>query len=387
MLKKIKCHEIPLKIIAFSPVFIYYFKFKRRIYFMASIKDVAQQAGVSVATVSHVINNKHNVSAAKVIAVRQAMQKLGYLPQPPERRPGPRLGKRNTPRYYRIALLAVGVPRALLNTPVYMALLHGIESALRGEGLTLVLHHAPDMAALPAEIRQKKIDGLVLFFSDSSAQIDEAGLLCSIPCVRVMGDTIAQPWHDQVTYRNDLIGVLAARHLLARRHLHTAVLGTAESDLWRTRIDSFRNTITAGGGSVLSLSDNNLEIIANDDFLVDQQRLMLLLDRLLASRPRPTGLFLLADVFAPPIYLQLVRRGIQPGKDIEIVSCNNEIRLLNGLTPPPSTIDIHAEEIGKKAVQQLLWRIAHPNEDLMTILLSPKLIEGQQLDGGSPAAP
>jgi LacI family transcriptional regulator len=343
---------------------------------MATIKEVATEAGVSVATVSNVLNNKSNVSPATGLAVRDAIAKLGYTPRPPERRPGPRPGKRKVPTTYRIALLAVGIPRVLLNAPVYVALLHGVEAALRERGLTMVLHHAPDMDSLPSNIRQKKIDGLVLFLSNAGAQIDKAGLLRTIPCVRVMGDTLVQPWHDQVSYRNDLIGVLAAHYLLARGHLQTAVLGHVESGLWQTRVRAFSDTIKAAGGRVLTLEDNKLESVSNDTLVIDQQRLLVLLDRLLACQPRPTGLFLLADVFAPPTYFQLLRKNIHPGKDIEIISCNNEQRLLNGLTPQPATIDIHAEEIGKKAVEHLLWRIEHPGTDLMTILLSPKIVEG-----------
>jgi LacI family transcriptional regulator len=344
--------------------------------YMPSIKDVAIKAGVSVATVSNVLNNKSNVSPATGLAVRDAIAKLGYSPRPPERRPGPRLGKRKAPTTYRIALLAVGMNRVLLNAPVYVALLHGVETALRTRGLTMVLYHAPDLDSLPSEIRQKKLDGLVLFLSNSGEQMDKAGLLRSIPCVRVMGDTLAQPWHDQVTYRNDLIGVLAAQYLLARGHRHTAVLGHIESSLWQTRAQSFIDTLHAAGGTALSLEDNKLETVEKDTLLIDQQRLIALLDRLLASKPRPTGIFLLADIFVPPIYFQLLHRKIQPGKDIEVISCNNEQRLLNGLIPQPATIDIHAEEIGKKAVEHLLWRIEHPGTDLMTILLSPKIVEG-----------
>lgn len=343
---------------------------------MASIKDVAELAGVSVATVSHVINNKNNVSLAKVSAIRKAMAKLKYTPPPPEKRRGPRPGKRRASTSYRIALLSVGVPRALLDTPVYVSLLHGVEAELRSRGLAMTLYHAPDINSLPANIRQKKLDGLVLFLSNTGMQIDAHGFLRTIPCVRVMGDTIVQSWHDQVTYRNDLIGVLAAQYLLERGHRHTAVLGHVESGLWQTRVRTFCDTIQAAGGHVLTLEDNKLESISNDTLIIDQERLLALLDRLLARKPRPTGLFLLADGLAPPTYLQLFRKNIHPGKEIEIVSCNNEQRLLSGLTPPPATIDIHAEEVGKKAVEQLIWRIEHTGADLMTILLSPKIVEG-----------
>ncbi|MCF7974969.1 MAG: hypothetical protein K9N55_14220, partial [Phycisphaerae bacterium] len=67
--------------------------------------------------------------------------------------------------------------------------------------------------------------------------------------------------------------------------------------------------------------------------------------------------------------------GIQPGRDLEIISCNNETSLLAGLAPRPISIDIQPETIGKKAVEQLRWRILHPDdESQITIEVSPKFL-------------
>ena len=62
-------------------------------------------------------------------------------------------------------------------------------------------------------------------------------------------------------------------------------------------------------------------------------------------------------------------------RDLEIISCNNETSLLAGLEPHPVSIDIQPEKIGKKAVEQLRWRLLHPDEeDQITIEVSPKLL-------------
>jgi hypothetical protein len=58
----------------------------------------------------------------------------------------------------------------------------------------------------------------------------------------------------------------------------------------------------------------------------------------------------------------LQRGGIEigPGK-VEVVSCNNEKPYLVGLDPTPTEIDIRASSIGLRGVEQLVWRLEHPN--------------------------
>jgi DNA-binding LacI/PurR family transcriptional regulator len=61
-------------------------------------------------------------------------------------------------------------------------------------------------------------------------------------------------------------------------------------------------------------------------------------------------------------YPLLRRLGIKIGTDIQVVSCNNERSILAGLDPMPASIDLRPEEIGRKAVEQLRWRLVHPQD-------------------------
>jgi DNA-binding LacI/PurR family transcriptional regulator len=66
-----------------------------------------------------------------------------------------------------------------------------------------------------------------------------------------------------------------------------------------------------------------------------------------------------------------------PGRDIDVISCNNEMSYLVGLDPRPATIDIGAETIGRRSVEQLLRRIKHPEElRQVQIAVTPMLVEG-----------
>ncbi len=76
-----------------------------------------------------------------------------------------------------------------------------------------------------------------------------------------------------------------------------------------------------------------------------------------AKSPKsPTGLFTSMDREAIGLYPILERRGLQPGRDVRIIGCNNEYNLAM-LSPRPASIDIGAEEMAKWAVFRLTQRI------------------------------
>lgn len=60
------------------------------------------------------------------------------------------------------------------------------------------------------------------------------------------------------------------------------------------------------------------------------------MDSLIELKKTPLGLFLTMDVLAPSVYAQLGRVGLTVGKDIHVVSCNNELPYLNPLHPQPA---------------------------------------------------
>ena len=75
------------------------------------------------------------------------------------------------------------------------------------------------------------------------------------------------------------------------------------------------------------------------------------------------------------LYSSLARRGLAVGSDVSMISCNNERSLLSNLHPGLTSIDIHADFIGRRAVDQLLWRIAHPLEpNTVQLLAEPTLV-------------
>jgi DNA-binding LacI/PurR family transcriptional regulator len=94
----------------------------------------------------------------------------------------------------------------------------------------------------------------------------------------------------------------------------------------------------------------------------------------------PTGLFIPRDVITIGVYRSLRARGLKPGRDIDIISCDNT-PALDALEVRPATIDIRPEEIGRRAVEQLLWRIGNRDAPMnVTALVEPQIIQGDPVD-------
>jgi LacI family transcriptional regulator len=111
-----------------------------------------------------------------------------------------------------------------------------------------------------------------------------------------------------------------------------------------------------------------------------------LVERLLSLRQPPTAVFAPDDSMGAMVYRALTRRGLAVGKDLSLISCNNETPLHMGLYPAPTTIDVHADEIGRRAVDQLAWRMTHPSAPAMDTGIEPTLVPGESVVQAQPSA-
>ena len=332
-------------------------------------KAVAELAKVSLATVSRVIHDSPFISAETKRTVRGAMQTLGYQPAAPGRR---QRRTRSARRTNRIALVVAGLPRAAMNAPVYLDVLHGVEAAVRESGKALMLLHLSSEAASPAELSSQKVDGVVLFGATQDERLIRR--LQGTPCVQVMGKIEPRALWDHVSYDNGSLGRIAADYLLGRGHRHAAFISSTRQPFFIERGEVFQRAMAAGGGTCLEFEDPALLDTSEELLQANPERMRMLVDRLLAGNPRPTGVFLAADTLAPGFYAEWQRRGVKAGEDLDVIGCNNERILLAHLSPRPATIDIHAEQVGRKAVERLLWRLDHPREPRMTVALEPMLV-------------
>jgi len=105
-----------------------------------------------------------------------------------------------------------------------------------------------------------------------------------------------------------------------------------------------------------------------------------LIERVVANHRGPTGLFVSRDEEVVAVYRLARERGLEPGRDLVVISCDNDQIRLSMLHPRPASIDLGAAEIAQRAVQRLARRIKHRNESPVRLLTMPRLIEGAYFD-------
>lgn len=327
-----------------------------------SITEVSKLAGVSVATVSRVLNGHPRVSSAMVEAVREAVAKVGYVP-PEESRVG---RPRRNPLGIRTGAVAVLFPDTkleALRTALSGQLLHGIEEALRQRSLSMVVTGLPEEGKLPASIEHRQVDGVIVR-GGSGALGELRDGLQRLPSVRMFEPPSPLAWTgDVVLDDNSSIGAMAARYLLDRGHRNLIFLNLLPPHpSFHARGLAFQAEACRAGAEVRLLTET-----CEAASMVDQ---------ILAQSGYPMGLFVPgADQQVTDVYRALKTRGVHVGRDVGLISCNNDSHRLASLDPDLANIDIQAETIGQAAVEMLLWRLQNPDAPQRRTMIAPRLVE------------
>jgi DNA-binding LacI/PurR family transcriptional regulator len=311
--------------------------------------------------------------------IRAIMKEVGYVPKPPSLRRGPRRSKDVNFKTGNVAFLASSESlRVLSRSPVMLDVLHGIEETLASHGMSMV-QGAISLTRQPPIVTRGEVDGIIIWPNLNGVPDETVEALRRYKVVYVMTAIEERLPGDRIKNNNRQIGLMAARYLLDKGH-RTMVCMTPSAlegqENMCERWLAFSHTADAAGSSAhqMVIEQNPIELL---DLNVDRDRLIQkAVEDMFASDHRPTGIFVTCDSLTAKIYPILKSLGVRPGADVEIVSCNHELSLLAGLEPHPVSIDIQAELIGKTAVEQLRWRIMHPqDESQMTIEIQPRLLK------------
>lgn len=334
-----------------------------------TVQSVAERARVSLGTVSRVINRDPSVSVELSERVRRSIEDLGYTPL---RRRKAERGSGLAGRT--IGLLTVGMDRSLSKLPVVTAAIDGIREALGEAGATLQWFDAPDPSSQPTWLKRVKCDGWLIkgAMQGNAWKSAHPALRERIegrPCVWFHGRPPGAPgWSAGADDWE--VGVVAATHLHGRGHRMVGFLSPkANHLLLKRRQQGFVTTCEELGLSCRVVARNRQAW----SFPLERPKSLAAVDSLLGElftgrkEDRPTVIFTPADSIAVLLYRALAERGLRVPEDVGVISANREEALIAGLFPSLTTIDIHAEQVGREAVAAL----AHFFE--------------QERDGGPPA--
>lgn len=348
-----------------------------------TITDVAKAADVALGTVSRVLNNHADVNAEIRARVLAAARALNYtrIRQRRDSRERPASGGAAAGN---IAVIFFGMEDTLAQLPVVGAALQGIEGALSGHGGNMMLASIPKGDRVPPFLLEKRIEGLILKGPNQGLlpPVEESELLAHIyrwPRVWLMG-RLANAQGDHCNFDTEVAGRLVADHFVAKGHRRIAFMNPkpGQSQFEKVKAAFFATAARKACEATLLETEAAEKLLWPLPATTLQHKVNALVERWarMPVEARPTALFVPSDRTAVQLYSALERRGLRVGVDLSVVSCNNEQSLLMDLHPAPTTVDVHAESIGRRAVDQLRWRISHPEDTVPTqVLLEPTLVE------------
>ncbi|NAZ87680.1 LacI family DNA-binding transcriptional regulator [Kineococcus indalonis] len=329
-----------------------------------TIRSVAERAGVSKSLVSLVLQGSPKVGEERRRAVLTAVEELGYRPDPAARS----LAERRT--------RTVGVVLDDLRNPWFVDLLDGLRPVLREHGLRPVLG---DTRTEPGAVRtfaELRVDGLVLVGTRTGpAELDGlARVAGTVPTVLAGG-------RDEVGAAVDVVaddgaaGVrLVVRHLLDLGHRHLAHLAGAGA-VGRERRAAFERAAAAAGAR---------HAVVQADMTEDGGHRAA--RRLLAGPDRPTAVLAANDVSALGVLAAADDLGLRVPQDVSVAGYDDtslaalrRIRL--------TSVDNRSRDVGRRAGQLLLDRLADPAAPARTELLPPRLVPRRTTAAPPPGAP
>src|SRR5512139_688597 len=324
---------------------------------MTTIREVAEFAGVSYATVSHVINNTRVVSPETRQRVLDAMAELNYRPNALAR--SLRQGKTNT--------LGLVLPDSA--NPFFAEISRSIEDEAFNKGYSVFLCNTEldtQRELFYVDVLSKKqVDGII--FVAAGDQADSLDFLAREGMPVVMIDrNLPNVQVDAVLPNHQLGGFLATQHLLRLGHRRIAcIAGPSSITPSAERITGYRNALEQAD------IPYDEKLVIRGDY--HSQSGMDITHSILQMDPSPTAIFALNDLMDLGALRAAAEAGCSVPGDLAVVGYD-DLELSQFTNPPLTTIAQPKKEIGLQAVSLLVERISQNNRPPRRLVLPPELI-------------
>ncbi|MEV7085191.1 LacI family DNA-binding transcriptional regulator [Streptomyces sp. NPDC093085] len=318
-----------------------------------TIRDVAERAGVSKSLVSLVLRGSDQVGPERRHAVLAAVEALGYRPNEVARS----LSERRTH--------TVGVLMNDMRNPWFVELLDGLNSRLHDGGLRMLLADGhlnrrlgEDLTRTFTELR---VDGLIAVGTLPPSETLRAAA-ARIPTVVAGAREPELPRVDIVANDDEHGARLATEHLLSLGHRRIAHIA-GEGVVGALRRRSFEAAMAAHGPA-------GTAVVARGDLTEEGGYRATV--RLLAAPERPTAIFAFNDIACVGALSAAEELGLRVPRDLSLVGYDNTyLSRLRHLWL--TTVDNAGHDVGRRAAQHLLDRIADPTRPGATVLTTPTL--------------
>ncbi len=322
-----------------------------------TIKDVARAAGVSVATVSRVLNGSANVSEQATETVNQAIKELNYSPN--------FLG-RNLRKCETNVILVI-TPSS--DQALYSQIIYGMQTAAAGLGYDIITMISS--ASSETEKRQmnmlfnRTVDGAVLLGTQYDAKTLNSiaeNYTIALCCEAVEGADVLT-----VVVDDEKAGYDATMALIKKGHKKIAFIGATQGDA-KSAFDRKRGYLRA-----LKESD----IAVNEDYIwcdtFDFYNGELAVKKFLSLPEPPTALFAISDLITSSAIRELVRQGVKVGKDFAVMGFD-DIAMARLYCPSISTVAQPCAKMGAFVVEKLVENMTSAHKDTGTYYIDHEVM-------------
>ena len=326
---------------------------------MATIKEIARHANVSVGTVSNVLNDVPTVRKESRERVLKAMDALEYQPS--------LLGR--ALRKHRTNIIVMVVPD--ITNPFFPTMVRGAEDIAFKQGFRIVLCNSDNNftkeAAYVREMLTYRPAGLIIVPSSLSRGLKEVKAYAKFGSSVVYLDRIPQRWHGDSVSRNHEAGAYAAtKYLIDLVHVRIATItGPQASFSGTARLAGFLRAMTEAGlkidRSYIREAAEYLKPFGHEHTAA-----------LLKLKQRPTAIFAGNDLLAFGALTAIREAGLSCPSDVSVMGFDN----LDGgddIVPTLSTVNQSTYELGASAAQIVIEHIQGKKTDVCKKVFAPQL--------------
>jgi LacI family transcriptional regulator len=324
------------------------------------MKDIAQDLGLSVVTVSKVLRGHHDIGLRTKERVLQRAKELNYRPN---------LMARSLVTG-RSSLIGLVVPDLI--HPFFSEIAKSLSFALKSKGYYLVVASSEEDPSLETEeierMLAQRLDALVVASAQSAPEPLQRAIEQGTPIVLI--DRFFSGFNVNFVGTDDYaVGVMATEHLLETGRRRIAHIRGPETSVGRRRFEGYRATLEKHG-----VQFRPEYVFAPRMTDVDSRRHGAeAMAKLLNLDSRPDGVFCFNDALAMGAMTTILDHGLSIPGDVAVIGCGN-LHFVNALRVPLSSIDQNSGEIGERAAKLIInllgeKKTARPKR----IVLEPRL--------------
>jgi LacI family transcriptional regulator len=325
-----------------------------------SIRDVAGRAGVSVGTVSNVLNRPDTVSAGTRQRVLDAIAALGFV-------------RNESARHLRAGhSRTIGLVVLDIANPFFTDVARGVEEIANAAGLAVILCNTDDLPSKESAhldvLAEQRVQGVLITPTAELSPALDVLRSRGVPVV-LLDRRAAGPDQCAVAVDDVLGGRLAADHLLERGHRRIAFVGGhAELPQVRERFEGVQFAVREATGS-----DDALTVLSQEKLTVAGGREAGEQIIGMPAARRPTAAICANDLVALGMLQEMVRHGVRVPDDFAIVGYD-DIDFAAAAAVPLSSVRKPRHELGRRAAELLLDEARNDEHRHEQLLFEPQLV-------------